>query len=114
MDLVAFCIVLAAWVVLPLTLWLCRQYCLWHPTAKLAAKRGEYIHMDRRPGEKLSVYEKRLDAGWAELLDAGDAFIKAAYKEGWMTQENPRCTIWHLPPDHPVAIRYAKAKGLMH
>lgn len=83
----------------------------WLPAAKITAHRGTYINILRQPGERLSAYERRVDLGWKELLDAGDEFLVAVMKEGTCVQSSERCFELQLPINHPAAIRYLKAKG---
>lgn len=92
-------------------LWYSTEYFTWHPAASSTKYLSQHVNMPRFPGERLSVWSQRVIDGLAELSVASDEFLEAAYKEGFVTHEGPRVQSWHLPNDHPAAIRYAKAKG---
>ena len=83
-----------------------------NPEAEITLRRSERVNMPRRHREPLSAWNARVSAGWDELLAASDEFIEAAQHSGWYEQLGSRAGAWHLPENHPAAVRYAKARGL--
>lgn len=83
--------------------------------AALAASTQHFSQIVNRPrqrGESLSAWNRRVFAALDELEVASREFLDAARVEGTCEQISPRGTRWHLPPHHPAAIRYARAKGI--
>lgn len=94
-------------------MFLLKEYLPWHPIAISVKVLSETVNLPRLPGERLSVWEERVEKAYSELSEATDAFLEAAYREGSITHDGPRSINYQLPADHPAAIRYTKAKGLM-
>ena len=111
MMVISFTILLSAFCILGLSFF--NEYSPWNPYVIITEKHSKMVNLPRKKWEKLAVWEKRVNLATEELFDAEDAFLIASKKEGWITQHGPRALTFHLPPDHPASIRYAKAKGLI-
>ena len=88
-----------------------REMITWHPAANHAKSMSQLVNLPRQPGERLSVWEKRINAALEELGKASDQFLQAAHREGTMKRQGLCCVVWSLPSNHPAAVRYARAKG---
>jgi len=89
------------------------RYASWHPAARATARFADIVHVARGPGESLKAWDTRIEAAHKELSAATDEFFAAIRRgEGTTRQTSVRGFVMELPGDHPVAIRYRKAKGL--
>lgn len=96
------------------------------PTPRIVAIMAGDVGLVRRSGETASAFEDRVFAAHRELHEASTEFMNAAVEIGHFDEVSEtyrseaerieavevrgRCITHRLPPDHPAAVRYRKAK----
>jgi hypothetical protein len=86
----------------------------YHPLYIHTAQVARRLNMPRRAGENLCDWDLRVVIAERELNSATDEFIRAALLKGRRhSPPGSKDYELHLPADHPAALRYQRAKGLL-
>jgi hypothetical protein len=95
------------------------------PTPKITKEMAALVGLIRAKDETASAFDKRVLAAHREVSDASTEFMNAAHQIGSFDAGetnrpgvrivaidicSERVVVYRLPPDHPAAMRYAKAK----